>query len=505
MRNIILALLSSALLVLSFPKFDLHFLAWVALIPLFTILNNKRPLHAFILSYLMGICFMIGIFYWINLMVTFVDFMLMILYLSLHYGLFGLIFTTIDNKKIVSPFITAPVLWISFEYLRANAGFLALPWALLGHSQYLNIPLIQIASITGVYGISVMIVLVNLSLTKLIQGGFSSYKPVIFAFLPMVLSSLYGLSVVSDNYTEGTLPVTVVQGNIDMDRKLTVEFQRELMRKQEQLTRKAVKGIQTSLIVWPEGTVRGLLMTNYTFKKIVSGIARDTRAHILVGSARRPKIPSGKQEEASTHKAYNSAFIFDPNGKFKYQYNKIRLLPFGEYLPLKSFPWPDHYFSIDNHIPGDKYSIFRLDKEIFGVTICWENLFPDVFRRFVKKGAHFMVNITNELWFGDTSAPYQFLSMSVFRAVENRVPVVRSSNTGVSGFISPYGKILDRVTNNERDIFVEGYLTYNIPLSKARTFYTVYGNIFAYLCIGVSLIVLAHSYRKADRRYQDAR
>jgi apolipoprotein N-acyltransferase len=273
MRNIILALLSSALLVLSFPKFDLHFLAWVALIPLFTILNNKRPLHAFILSYLMGICFMIGIFYWINLMVTFVDFMLMILYLSLHYGLFGLIFTTIDNKKIVSPFITAPVLWISFEYLRANAGFLALPWALLGHSQYLNIPLIQIASITGVYGISVMIVLVNLSLTKLIQGGFSSYKPVIFAFLPMVLSSLYGLSVVSDNYTEGTLPVTVVQGNIDMDRKLTVEFQRELMRKQEQLTRKAVKGIQTSLIVWPEGTVRGLLMTNYTFKKIVSGIA----------------------------------------------------------------------------------------------------------------------------------------------------------------------------------------------------------------------------------------
>ena len=173
------------------------------------------------------------------------------------------------------------------------------------------------------------------------------------------------------------------------------------------------------------------------------------------------------------------------------RYDKIRLLPFGEYLPYnKTIPWS--YINlpeVDHFLPGKKHTIFDLDAHRFGVTICWENIFPEIVRQFVKEGADFIINITNEAWFGETAAPYQFLSMSVFRAVENRIFIVRCANTGVSCIIDSSGRILDRVKDeNGKDIFIRGILSGEVATHEVNTIYTRYGDWFAWLS-AISAIV----------------
>jgi apolipoprotein N-acyltransferase len=174
------------------------------------------------------------------------------------------------------------------------------------------------------------------------------------------------------------------------------------------------------------------------------------------------------------------------------KHHKIRLLPFAEHLPYRDvFPWPARLVAkAGPYIPGEEYTLLPLQGRRFGVLICWESIFPDLVRRFVKGGADFMVNIANEAWFGKTAAPYQFVAMNVFRAVENRITIVRSANTGISCFIDPYGRILGRVTNHGTDIFVEGYHTQEIPLLHQHTFYTHYGDIFVYLNIVTAISML---------------
>jgi apolipoprotein N-acyltransferase len=183
--------------------------------------------------------------------------------------------------------------------------------------------------------------------------------------------------------------------------------------------------------------------------------------------------------------------LLQPNpGRHKnVRYDKIRLFPFGEYLPYKHIiPWsaigvPD----VGGYVPGDQYTVFEQRDWRFSATICWENLFPDQVRQFVRKGAQFIVNITNEAWFGETEAPEQFLSMNVFRAVENGIFLVRCANTGISCIIDPCGRVLDRVKDeNGKDVFVRGYVTGEIIPLQSNSLYTRYGDWFAWLCVIVS-------------------
>ena len=185
------------------------------------------------------------------------------------------------------------------------------------------------------------------------------------------------------------------------------------------------------------------------------------------------------------------------------RYKKIRLLPFGEYLPHENvIPWsfiriPD----IVGYIPGEDFTVFALPTFRFGVTICWESIFPDMVRQFVNRGAQFIINITNEAWFGKTAAPYQFVSMSVFRAVENRVFVVRCANTGVSCFIDPRGRVVDRVKDsNGQDIFVRGVKCSSVVPLDSRTLYTRYGDWLVWLSFVCSLaFILFASFRRHKR------
>jgi len=261
------------------------------------------------------------------------------------------------------------------------------------------------------------------------------------------------------------IKLSVIQPNIEQTRKWNPKFENFIMQTLTDLSFKASKD-RPQLIIWPETATPRAITENYGLFKHIQEIAKKTDATLLLGSSERQKYQIKKR---SDRKYMNSAFLIHPSrtkGKNQ-RYDKIRLLPFAEYLPYKEkIPWsyakiPD----ISGYVPGENFTVFKQDNFTFSTTICWENIYPELVRSFVRAGAQFIVNISNEAWFGKTAAPYQFLSMSVFRAIENRIYVVRSANTGVSCIIDPYGRIVNRVRDNGgQDLFVRGFLTRSVTL-----------------------------------------
>jgi apolipoprotein N-acyltransferase len=431
------------------------------------------------------------------------------LYLGSYFGFFGLTFNFISRRLGILPALfAAPFVWITAEYIRSNFTFLALPWALLAHSQYQYPVVIQSVSVLGTYGISLQIVAVNSALAAITmvflyrseRQESASFKPRlkagamafgITAALFVALSLLYGHFIVSKPMTGKRIKVAVVQGNIEQKKKWDPNYARGIMQIYSDLTQKA-SGDQPAIIVWPETATPGVIDLNTRLYSEVRDIAKRAGAYLLLGSTQYQKFG---RAGVMKMKYFNSAFLIRSDTEIAkiQRYDKIRLLPFGEYLPIKeSIPWS--YINVPNigeHAPGKKFTVFELPDSRFGVTICWENIFPELFRRFVYNGAQFMVNITDEAWFGRTAAPYQFVSMSIFRAVENRIYVVRCGNTGVSCIIDPYGRIVDRVGDAAgTDIFVRGVMSgWVIPL-ESKTFYTRYGDLLVGVAFFVSAIFL---------------
>lgn len=502
------ALLSGTLLFLAFPKFDLWWLAWIGFLPLFIVLLRERAKTSFLWSYVCGIVFYAGIFNWVLDVPGYrlLHHAILVPYLGLYFGIFGWIFSNL-NKQLnpAAALIISPFLWILLEFVRSNLSFLALPWALLAHSQYLNPSIIQIASFTGAYGVSFLVVSVNsalgLFLTKSAErigrhhpaaSNFRFMRPAMIAVLSAVTLSgtafLYGRTEISRMSTTEKVKISVVQGNIDQQKKkYQRRFKKFIMQRYSDLSRDALMD-SPALIVWPEAATPGLVIRDRQLLYQIRSLTQEANAYFLIGSSEYTKF---SKKSGERRKRGNTAIFFSPKGKILGQYLKINLVPFGEHLPYKDIiPWPE-FIAPDgknwDH-PGTEFTLFDISQKKFGVIICWEIVFPDLFRRFVKNGANFMLNITNEGWFGDTAAPYQMLAISVFRAVENRVSLTRSANTGISCFIDPLGRITGRVRNTGKDIFVEGYLTQDVQLSKEKTFYTLYGDIFVYICIVISSI-----------------
>jgi apolipoprotein N-acyltransferase len=270
------------------------------------------------------------------------------------------------------------------------------------------------------------------------------------------------------------------------------------LRAYESLTVEATKH-HPDLIVWPASSLPGGMQSSRLVSFTMRRIAGESGVPIMVGGAGGEKF---RQERDGYLNYSNSEFLIAPTGGILGQYNKMHLLPFNEYLPLQGyFTWPSWITVLQKSFePGKDYTLFEVGGARFGAPICWENVFAEHFRLFVKAGAHFMVSTTNEGFFGTSTAPYQTLAMNVFRAVENRVPVVRVSTTGISAFISRTGEIQDFVRDAEgRTVFVSGYLVRDIPLATERTWYTLYGDVFAYLLLGLCAISLVSSFW-VDRR-----
>jgi apolipoprotein N-acyltransferase len=513
---ILAASLSGVLLFLAFPDYELWWLGWVALVPLLVALNGRSTKHAFLLSCLCGVVFFTGVFGWIFEIPKFgfVHYATISPYTALYFALFGLSFSLILNRLGVAwACAAAPFIWTSLEYIRSNASFLSLPWALLAHSQYQNPIVIQIASVTGAYGVSFLIVLVNAAIALLFSSVahplVSGKAPVsrmartLFTGFTACLvgtTLVYGHLAISKPISGKEVKATVIQGNISRTMKANpMRYAEFIMGKYIRLTREAPTD-EAELVLWPEAATPGFVLKHLTLRKQMISLVREVRRYFLIGSSEYPKFI--KDREFKRGEAGNTALFFSPGGKVLGQYLKIHLVPFGEYVPLEGVvSWPSFIVLEDKRnfeVPGTQYTLFRMDGARFGVVICWEIVFPRLFSEFVKRGANFMVNLTNEGWFGETAAPYQMLSMSVFRSVENRIATVRAANTGISCFIDPLGRVTARVENNGKEIFVEGYLTRAIPLSQEQTFYTQHGDTFVYFAFlaAVGLVLLALSARK---------
>ncbi len=490
--EIIPVLISAILLILSFlPAANLEILAWIALLPLFFALRNKSKGRAFLLSYLCGIIFWLGIIYWL-INVTFAGLILLVIYLALYFGLFGLIVSCCPLSTVRYPLFFIPSIWVLLEYLRSHL-FTGFGWALLGYSQYLNLPIIQIAGITGVWGVSFLVMMVNALIYSILDTRYAilvkkqkSRLSVVHHLLACLLLFLclghgfYKLHRASGIEHRAPLKISVIQGNIPQIIKWKETARDKILKEYLRLSRIAADD-NPDLIIWPESALPGILETEPYLKQKLKALVDSIRIPLLLGAV-----------SLGGNNYYNSAILISKQGKFIQRYDKLHLVPFGEYIPLKgTFGFLETVVPIGDFIPGRKYTVFSLESESrgqeaenFSVLICFEDIFPGISRQFVKKGADLLVNITNDAWFGDTSSPYQHLSASVLRAVENGVYLVRAANTGISGFITPQGQIEPLIDNDSgKQTFISGYKTKTIFLEfKQNSFYTRWGDWFIMAC-----------------------
>ncbi|MBI3610524.1 MAG: apolipoprotein N-acyltransferase [Nitrospirae bacterium] len=496
------AFLSGVLSFLSFPRFDLESLAWVALVPLFLALENQSIRRSFWLGGLTGMIYFLGTVHWVtNTMIRYgklpalVSYPLMfmlVLYLASYAAVFATLIVFLRQRLGFPFFLSAPVLWTALELLRTYAlsGF---PWASLGYSQYLSLPVIQIADITGVYGVSFLVVLVNAAVAEGVLAFRrrslyrSAWIAVAAAVLIVALDLSYGAWRLSEDKDSEppTLRVGVVQANIPQDVKWDARFRQATIGRYERLTHDLASQ-SVRLIVWPEAAMPFLFDEDKFFQQQVIELVRAEGVPLLFGS---PAVTT----VGNRLRMFNSAYFLSADGRVMGRYDKMHLVPFGEYVPLSTilFFVDKMVEGIGDFLPGQDDTLFHLREANLGTVICFEVIFPDHVRQFVKEGAQVMSTITNDAWFGDSSAPYQHFSMAVFRAVENRVPFVRAANTGISGFIDRTGRI-----QKTTGIFVEAALADTVRLRTQTTFYTRYGDVFAYVCVIIISLMILFALRK---------
>ncbi|MCG8430455.1 MAG: apolipoprotein N-acyltransferase [Candidatus Omnitrophica bacterium] len=473
LKDLGLCLCSALLLHLSFPWASCWILAWCAFIPFFLFLEGSGRARAFFLSFLTGIFFWSLTIFWL-IHVTVPGTVLLVLYLSLYFGVFGFLASFILTRPGRRTVFFLPALWVVLEYARSHllTGF---GWALLGYSQYRNLWLIQAADVTGAWGISFLVMMGNVFLYAVMRRR--KCFPSVSALVIFLLALGYGAMRL---YFAPALPqqertVSVIQPNIPQEMKWDPRARAEIIRTYSRITARAALE-KPDLIVWPEAAVPGIVGEDRDVFEAMRVFIRGLGAPVLLGAV--------FFEEADRY--FNSALLLDRSAGIAQRHDKIHLVPFGEYLPLKGvFPFLEEIAPIGDITAGGDYTLFHLRQNVFGVLICFEDLFPGLARGFVLRGADFLVNITNDAWYKETPAAHQHFAASVFRAVENRRPLIRAANTGVSGVISSEGRVVATVRDRAgREIFCEGFIHGQIPGIPGRmSFYTRYGDVFAAICL----------------------
>ncbi len=549
MAAILSALVSGTLLFLSFPKFDLWPLAWMAIIPLLAILHNVSRKQAFWYGWLTGTVYFLGCVYWVThtmvlygnlpLTVSILIMLLLVIYLGTYVGLFSYFYKwMMDTLPLTLQLFVGSALWVALEWLRGHllTGF---PWALLGYSQYQILPVIQISDLTGVYGVSFLLVATNIALSFLLRTILFSQKP--RDHLKRILSPLlasgvlislvlvYGffrLTILSEQAASRNLRVGLIQGNINQAQKWDPVYQQETLDIYKDLTLQAhLQQPRLDLVVWPETATPFIFEQERIYREELVAFTQDQQTPLLFGSL---AIGSKSNRfDADRSRLFNSAYLLSATGNPIARYDKIHLVPFGEYVPLSSLLFFIHKMveGIGDFGPGQEFTVMEMTSEglalpdrargvgasedppqadrtgphirtnRFGVVICFEVIFPELVRKFVRQGAQFMATLTNDAWFGRSSAPYQHFSMVVFRAVENRVPFIRAANTGITGSIDATGRI-----QGTTHLFTKTYLVQEINLKEVRSFYTQYGDLFAYLCGIIALVTIISCLRREQKR-----
>jgi len=508
----LLTLLSAILQILIFPLPNFYLLCWIAVAPLLLALLRARPpatlqltesvkllpaspAQGFLLGYVCGILWYAGTCYWIyntmrqygglNGPAAFGVLILFCLYLAIYHGVFGLLISLLAGN---SPFsrralLLSPLVWVAVELARTRiTGY---SWALLGITQVDNIPLSRLATVTGVYGLSFEIMIVNAALAAAFLIGRDKARrdkrmqllsAAVAAALVLQAGILVPAPVVPANHT-----ALLVQANIpilegaDWTREYFMGTLQDLMR----ISLNPVSAAQApDLIVWPESPAP-FYVADPIFRGAISSVAQQSKAWVIAGAIGTLNASQNRPTEI-----FNSAALVNPSGEWISRYDKVHLVPFGEYVPFKNI------FSFAGGLTKEVGDFSRgvsrepLDANgiRYGVFICYESIFPDEVRQFAAQGAQVLVNMSNDGWYGDSGAYAQHLEQSRMRAVENARWLLLDTNTGVTASVDPYGRIVASAPRKIRTVLQAPY-----ALSNETTFYTRHGDWFAWLCAIISI------------------
>lgn len=504
-----LSVLSGLFLILIFPQFNLEMLAWFALIPLLFSIQNQPLGTAATRGFCAGMIFYFFSLNWVTNTLTnygnlsqnlsLVILGLLAAYLSFYIALFCVLTVKWSRGKPVFFFLLAPFIWTVLEYIRSTHMTFGFSWMGLGYSQFQTLTIIQPAEITGVYGVSALIVLVNAALHYSLNAYIFRPNPSHnWKLSRRVLGStalIFGLWFIWGGWAlertksqidlSPNIRIGLAQGNIEQHLKWNKLYQQAIMDFYKDLTKKAAEE-HPELIVWPEAATPFYYGLDPNGTKYVQNLARTVGVPLLFGSPYKENV-DGKLLD------FNRAFLISAQGKTIAVYDKMHLVPFGEFVPFrKALFFVEKMVEIIGDFGfGKRATVFELNGSRLGVSICYEIIFPDLVRQSVKNGAEYLVNITNDAWFGKSAASYQHISIAALRAVENRTPIIRAANTGISGIIDATGEI-----RNTTKLFTREFVVGEISPNKGpRTFYSQFGDIFSYLCLVMTIGICGLAYR----------
>jgi apolipoprotein N-acyltransferase len=493
-KKFLLAGLSGLFGVVVFPKVGGYWLVWICLVPLLiSSYHECKKRRAFLWGFTTGLVFFVGICGWItSVLRNFGDlswvgaaasFLLLAAYLSLFYGCFSVVFAEVSLHFPTGSFYLSPFLWVGTEYLRTHllTGF---PWCLLGYALVDCLNLAQLSTVTGVYGVSFVILLINSLVAQvlLVQTRSALWQ------LGVTSVVLVGLSISFSVPASlgGKQQVRIVQTDIAVEQDWSPEGRSRLLEELSRLSgqthdsRDSTSGQQTQITLWPETPAPFYFNQDPVFRHRMLELAKTSNRYLLFG------FVDLRKSEGDTRRRdpYNSVALVSPDGGFVSQYDKTHLVPFGEYVPYANI-----FFFVDKI--STEAGNFKAGSEIvvspigpnhhLGTFVCYESILPDLVRRFAAQGAEVLVNVTNDGWFGDSPAPYQHLNMARFRAIENHRYLLRAANSGISAVIDPYGRVQTKTSLNQRTSFDSTF-----EWETSQTFYTRHGDVFVWICVSTS-------------------
>ncbi len=506
--DFVLALLSGALLALSFPKFGHPGFGWIALAPLLVALAHRPQtvFRSFALGLLAGFVYFAGTLYWF--VVTLTSFgglstpvaafasALGIAYLALYPALFAVMQARLLRALGRSALLLAPAVWVATEMARTYAP-LDFPWELLGYSQTTVLPIAQIASVVGVYGLSALVASVSTAAAYATLDTSGRWRLVCALVAAMVLGTgVWGALRIREHRltTAGVgIRVAVLQGNILQDQKWDPVMADAIMQRYIDMTREAI-GRHAQFILWPESATPAPYEQDVPRGELIRRLAREAHVTILIGSDQlEPVKPVMAAKPVQPGKLYNAAYLIRPDGSTAAVYRKIHLVPFGEYVPFSRLL----YFvgplveAVSDFAPGTEATLLPVAGHMVSTAICYEVIYSGLMRSFVTHGSELLTTITNDAWYGWSSAAYQHWEQASLRPIEEGRYLARAANTGISGFVDPYGRVLQR-----SNMFQSAVMAEDVRFLTGRTIYSRFGDVVGWLSVALTLAALLATRRR---------
>ena len=471
--------------------------------------------RAFNLGLLSGIVYFAGTLYWITrVMVMYGELSVWVAVLVnaalvAYLALFPAIFALVVRRMVIAhgpqALMAAPIVWVATELGRTRI-FGGFPWVLLGYSQTTVLPIAQFASVFGVYGVSMLVASLSAALaasavlnTKAAkpatQTSFTGrYAPVVMVLAMLMAVAVWGArraAVAEWTHSGEPIRVGLIQGNVDQDEKIQSARAPAIFQEYLGMTRQAIRE-GAEFVIWPESSTPFRFEDDLFAAAQVRALARQARVPLLFGSDQFVRSPAGGPTAF-----YNAAFLVKADGSTGGVYRKMHLVPFGEYVPLKKlfFFAAPLVQAVSDFSAGEDAVLLPVGNHLVSTAICYEVVYPDLVRRFVTGGSELLTTITNDAWFGPTSAPYQHFEQASMRAIEEGRYLVRSANTGVSGIVDPYGRVLARTA-----IYQPAVVVGEARFLKTSTFYARHGDILAYASVlAVAALLITSSKRRTIR------